>query len=156
MLELSLCLYDVFEIRLQIGRIKCSLFAFFLLCEVIGIIMNDGPLQENLFRCNKKVCGYLHTKPLPSFSAGSGNCGGLRSFFDSGHSQSGGTRRIVPFRAGFGDFKCSGIEHLSLRVQDPGTPRSSSPLAQRAFWDRRAPHVVASRVLNFTAFLFSG
>lgn len=32
--------------------------------EVIGVTVNTGPAQEILFRCKKKICGYLHTKPL--------------------------------------------------------------------------------------------
>lgn len=32
--------------------------------EVIGVTVNAGPAQEIVFRCNKKICGYLHTKPL--------------------------------------------------------------------------------------------
>lgn len=32
--------------------------------DVIGVTVNEGPVQEIVFRCNKSICGYLHTKPL--------------------------------------------------------------------------------------------
>lgn len=32
--------------------------------DVIGVTVNDKPVQEILFRCEKSICGYLETKPL--------------------------------------------------------------------------------------------
>lgn len=32
--------------------------------DVIGVTVNDRPVQEIVFRCQKNICGYLHTKPL--------------------------------------------------------------------------------------------
>lgn len=32
--------------------------------DVIGVTVNEQPVQEIVFRCRKNICGYLHTKPL--------------------------------------------------------------------------------------------
>jgi hypothetical protein len=103
------------------------------------------PITGNPFSLQQKGLWVFAHQTTPSISGGNGNCGGLRSFFDSGYPQLEGTGGIVPFCARFGDFKFIGIELLKWREFGGAKGWAMSNILPATTWALVDPKMLAAR-----------